>query len=53
MDEFNREIEKFWREKFAQEVESCLMNLENDEITLWFNRGIQHAANFIRHFRDD
>lgn len=54
MDEFNREIEKFWRDKFAEEVESFLMSeINNDEETKWFNLGMRHAAAIIRHARDE
>ena len=37
MDEWNKEIEKYWRDRFADEVESCLMTLDDDLITKWFN----------------
>lgn len=53
MDEWNREIEKYWRDKFADEIESCLMGLENDEPTDWFNKGMMHAARIVRYSRDD
>lgn len=53
MDEWNREIEKYWREKFANEIESCLMNLEGDSTTEWFNKGMMHAARIVRYSRDD
>jgi hypothetical protein len=53
MDEWNREIEKYWREKFADEILDCLMGLEEDEPTKWFNSGIQHAARVVRYARDD
>ncbi len=53
MDEWNREIEKYWRDKFADEIESCFMNLDNDEPTTWFNRGMEHAARIVRYSRDD
>lgn len=53
MDEINREIEKWWRDRFADEIESCLMHLDNDEPTDWFNRGMQHAARIVRFSRDE
>ena len=53
MDEFNREIEKFWRDKFANEIEDGYMGLEDDEPTKWFNLGIKHASNIVRYSRDD
>jgi hypothetical protein len=53
MDEFNREIEKFWRDKFADEIEEHIMGLEDDEATKWFNAGIIHAARVVRYRRDD
>jgi hypothetical protein len=52
VDELNREIEKYWRDKFADEIESCLMGLEDDEATDWFNHGMQHAARIVRYSRD-
>lgn len=53
MDEWNREIEKYWRDKFADEIMESLMGLEDDEITVWFNRGMEHAARIVRYARDD
>lgn len=53
MDEWNREIEKYWRDKFADEIEECLIGLEDDEVTLWFNRGMKHAARIVRYSKDD
>ena len=53
MDEWNKEIEKYWRDKFADEVESCLMNLDDDLITTWFNNGMLHAARIVRYSRDE
>lgn len=52
MDEWNREIEKYWRDKFADEIMECLMGLEDDEPTLWFNRGMEHAARIVRYTKD-
>lgn len=52
MDELNREIEKYWRDKFAEEIESCLMSLSNDDATDWFNQGMLHAARIVRYSRD-
>ena len=53
MDEWKKEIEKYWRDKFADEVESCLMNLDDDLITTWFNNGMLHAARIVRYSRDE
>ena len=53
MEDFNLEIEKFWRERFADEVESCMFYLEDDEPTKWFNYGMQHAARIVRYSRDN
>ena len=53
MDEFNREIEKFWRDRFADEIETQIMSLEDDEPTKWFNLGIKHASRIVRYSRDD
>jgi hypothetical protein len=52
MDDINLEIEKFWRDRFADEVESCYMGLEEDEPTKWFNAGLKYAANIVRFSRD-
>ena len=53
MDEWNREIEKYWRDKFADEIMECLIGLDDDESTMWFNRGMEHAARIVRYARDD
>lgn len=53
MDEINREIEKYWRDKFADEILDCLMGLENDDPTKWFNNGMIHAARIVRYSKDD
>lgn len=52
MDDISLEIEKFWRERFAEEIESCYMGLEDDEKTKWFNSGMKYAANIVRYSRD-
>lgn len=54
MDELNREIEKWWREKFSQEIEDSLMvaHSEEEEATKWFNLGMLHAARIIRYSED-
>jgi hypothetical protein len=53
MDELHYDIEKYWREKFAAEVEECVMSLENDETTRWFNEGLKYAAMYIRYRFDE
>jgi hypothetical protein len=53
MDEIHRDIEKYWREKFANEVEECVMSLEDDDATRWFNEGLKYAAMYIRFRFDD
>jgi hypothetical protein len=53
MDNISFEIEKFWRNRFADEIESCYMGLEDDEITKWFNEGLRYASNIVRYSRDD
>ena len=30
MDEWNVEIEKYWRDKFSEEIQSSIMHLEGD-----------------------
>lgn len=47
------EIEKYWREKFSQEIQECIMGLEDDEITKWFNEGLRYAAMYIRYKFDE
>lgn len=57
MDEFQRElqrdIENWWRNKFADEIEESLMRLDNDKETEWFNNGLKHAARIVRYSRLD
>lgn len=54
MDELNREIEKWWRDKFAEEIESSMMaDLADDQPTYWFNKGMKHAALIVRYTRDE
>jgi hypothetical protein len=53
MDEINFEIEKFWRNRFADEIETCYMGLEDDEATKWFNNGLRYASTIVRYSRDD
>ena len=52
MDKINFEIEKFWRNRFAEEIEECYMGLEDDEVTKWFNNGMKYAAMIVRHSKD-
>lgn len=52
MDQWNLEIEKYWRDKFAEEIESSIMSLENDPTTTWFNHGMIHAARIVRYSID-
>jgi hypothetical protein len=52
MDDISLEIEKFWRNRFADEIETCYMGLENDEATKWFNSGMRYACNIVRYSRD-
>lgn len=52
--EFHRDIEKYWRNKFADEIDSHLINdLENDAATEWFNKGMKHASLIIRFTKDN
>jgi hypothetical protein len=51
--DFNHEIEKYWREKFANEIEDCIMNRHDDDQTRWFNEGLKFAAMYIRYKFDD
>lgn len=51
--EFRRDIEKYWRDKFADEIDSSLMNMIDDEPTKWFNQGMKNASNIVRYGRDE
>jgi len=53
MDEIHYEIEKYWREKFSQEIQECIMGLEDDDTTKWFNEGLRYASMYIRHKFDE
>lgn len=50
-DELHPEIEKFWRDKFAEEIESqVLLNPHpQDPETTWFQQGVKYAAIYIRY----
>jgi hypothetical protein len=53
--DFNEDIEKFWRERFADQIEQTLMHQipDFDTETEWFNKGMRHAAWVLRYGRDD
>ena len=53
--DFNEDIEKFWRERFADQIEHALMHQipDFDTETEWFNKGMRHAAQIIRYGRDN
>ncbi len=53
--DFNSEVEVFWRERFADQLESALMRMEepHNEETRWFNLGMAHAAWIVRYGKDD
>jgi hypothetical protein len=53
MDELRNDIEKYWREKFSDEIEECIMIRQNDDQTRWFNEGLRFAAMYIRYRFDD
>lgn len=54
MDELNRDIEKWWRDKFSEEIENSYMNgIPDDDATKWFNLGMQHAARIIKYSEDE
>lgn len=51
---WDEEIEKWWRNRLADQIESAQMYLHDiDTETHWFNLGMKHAADIIRHARDD
>ena len=52
--DFNEDIEKFWRERFADQIEDSLMRdmPDFDDEVNWFNLGMRHAAQIIRYGRD-
>jgi hypothetical protein len=51
--DFNHEIEKYWREKFASEIEDCIMSRQEDDQSKWFNQGLKFASMYIRYKFDD
>jgi len=53
--DFNDEIEKFWRERFADQIEQAQLRQipDFDTETEWFNKGMLHAAWILRYGRDD
>ena len=53
--DFNAEVEAFWRERFACQLEDALMLMPTpfDEETKWFNLGMAHAAWIVRYGGDD
>jgi len=53
MDEIHYEIEKYWRDKFSVEIEECVMSMDEDDTTKWFNEGLRYAAMYIRYKFDE
>ncbi len=54
--DFNAEIEKFWRERFADQLyfsTPAYMDAEEDIEMKWFIHGYKHALYLLRHGRDD
>ena len=51
--DLNHEIEKYWRNKFADELEECIMTHQDDDQSKWFNEGIRYSSMYIRYRFDD
>ena len=51
--DLNHEIEKYWREKFADELEDCIMTRQDDDQSRWFNEGIRYSSMYIRYRFDE
>ena len=54
--DFNAEIEKFWRERFADQLHFSTpeyLDTEEDKEMKWFLLGYKHAIYLLRHGRDD
>jgi len=55
MDDINRDIEKYWRELFAEQIEEYLYTIIPEDLpeARWFNEGMQHALLILRYTRTD
>lgn len=53
--DLNREIETYWRELFASQLESLIYDVPPDaaEDGKWFQEGMRHALMILRHTRSD
>jgi hypothetical protein len=49
VDQWNQEIEKYWRDKFSSEIEESIMTFQDDPVTKWFNNGMLHAARIVKY----
>jgi hypothetical protein len=55
MEDIHRDIETYWRELFANQIEECLYSAIPDDIpeSRWFDEGMRHALMLLRHMRTD
>ncbi|NBR23381.1 MAG: hypothetical protein EBU08_06320 [Micrococcales bacterium] len=51
MDNIHRDIENYWRELFASQLESLIYMNPSDSSpeARWFDQGMQHAIMMLRH----
>lgn len=49
MGEISKDIEKFWRDKFADELDDCIVPSLDDDQSRWFNEGIKYASMYLRY----
>jgi len=48
-DEVHPNIEQWWRDKFADELDEQIVTSTDAPSTKWFNEGVKYAAMFLRH----
>lgn len=55
MDNIHKEIEHYWRELFASQLESLIYDNPTDSSleSKWFDQGMQHAIMMLRHTTSD
>ena len=54
--DFSGDIEKFWRERFADQLYTATpqyLDTEEDRDMLWFLHGYNHAIYLLKHGRDE
>ena len=55
MDNINRDIEKYWREYFSEQIEQYLYQPipQDTPEKRWFDEGMRHAILLLRYMRTD